>query len=245
MQRARHFRSKARGLGSAWRPCGSPRPTARLQAQQAAEPPPPWKQGQPAAIADSKLAPVAPPPLPTAADKLPLDKLKVESRLQDRGLCGRRSQRAHAAARRQGHRFRQQPHAGQGARHRREGRQARGEGHRLRSASAERHRPAQGHALHRRALPDLQDREDRGQSRQPAEADRHPGRSAEGRAARLEIPHRRPRREALFPGRRALQHLHALGAARQDLPRRTRRQGPRGLRLRASARSSAWTGIRP
>src|SRR6266852_6263446 len=40
--------------------------TARLQAQQAAEPPPPWKQGQPAAIANSNLAPIAPPPLPTA-----------------------------------------------------------------------------------------------------------------------------------------------------------------------------------
>ena len=49
---------------------------ARLQAQQATDPPP-WKQGQAAAAADSKLAPIAPPPLPTAADKLPLDKLKV------------------------------------------------------------------------------------------------------------------------------------------------------------------------
>ena len=53
--------------------------TAELQAQQAAEPPPPWKQGQPRGIADSKLAPVAPPPLPTPADKLPLDKLKVKA----------------------------------------------------------------------------------------------------------------------------------------------------------------------
>jgi glucose/arabinose dehydrogenase len=51
--------------------------TARLHAQQAAEPPP-WKQGQPAAIANSNLAPIAPPPVPTAPDKLPLDKLKVK-----------------------------------------------------------------------------------------------------------------------------------------------------------------------
>src|SRR4029453_18002046 len=51
---------------------------AKAQTQQAAEPPPPWKQGMPAAIADSKLAPIAPPPLPTPADKLPLDKLKVK-----------------------------------------------------------------------------------------------------------------------------------------------------------------------
>jgi glucose/arabinose dehydrogenase len=51
---------------------------ARLHAQQAAEPPPPWKQGQSAGAAESTLAPIAPPPLPTAADKLPLDKLMVK-----------------------------------------------------------------------------------------------------------------------------------------------------------------------
>ena len=50
-----------------------------LHAQQAPQPPPTWKQGQPPSISDSKLAPVAPPPLPTAADKLPLDKLKVKA----------------------------------------------------------------------------------------------------------------------------------------------------------------------
>ncbi len=51
---------------------------SKLHAQQA-EPPPPWKQGQPAAIADIKLAPIAPPPVPTALDKLPLDKLQVKT----------------------------------------------------------------------------------------------------------------------------------------------------------------------
>src|SRR4051812_42041862 len=50
---------------------------AKVQAQQAASDPPPWKQGQTTGAADSKLAPVAPPPVPTPADKLPLDKLKV------------------------------------------------------------------------------------------------------------------------------------------------------------------------
>ena len=55
---------------------------AKVHAQQAAEPPPPWKQGMPAAIADSKLAPIAPPPLPTPVDKLPLDKLKVKDGLK-------------------------------------------------------------------------------------------------------------------------------------------------------------------
>lgn len=51
---------------------------ARVQAQQQAAEPPPWKQGMPAAAASSPLAPVAPPPLPTPADKLPLDKLKLK-----------------------------------------------------------------------------------------------------------------------------------------------------------------------
>src|SRR5262249_4456674 len=55
---------------------------ATLHAQQASDPPPPWKQGMPAAIADSKLAPIAPPPLPTAPDKLPIDKLKVKNGLK-------------------------------------------------------------------------------------------------------------------------------------------------------------------
>jgi len=49
---------------------------AKLHAQQAADPPP-WKQGQAAAAASSTLAPVPPPPVPTALDKLPLDKLRV------------------------------------------------------------------------------------------------------------------------------------------------------------------------
>jgi glucose/arabinose dehydrogenase len=49
-----------------------------LFAQQA-DPPPSWKQGQPASIANSTLAPVAPPPLPTAADKLPIDKLHLKA----------------------------------------------------------------------------------------------------------------------------------------------------------------------
>src|SRR5205807_3017600 len=45
-------------------------------AQQAAkEPPPPWAQGRPSD--DIQLAPVAPPPLAAAADKVPVDKLKV------------------------------------------------------------------------------------------------------------------------------------------------------------------------
>ena len=55
---------------------------ARVDAQQAADPPPPWKQGMPAAAAGSTLAPIPPPPLPTPADKLPLDKLKLKDGLK-------------------------------------------------------------------------------------------------------------------------------------------------------------------
>jgi glucose/arabinose dehydrogenase len=51
--------------------------TATAHAQQAAGPQP-WQQGMAAGMPESKLAPIAPPPLPTPADKLPLDKLKVK-----------------------------------------------------------------------------------------------------------------------------------------------------------------------
>jgi glucose/arabinose dehydrogenase len=51
--------------------------TAAAHAQQAAGPQP-WQQGMAAGLSESKLAPIAPPPLPTPADKLPLDKLKVK-----------------------------------------------------------------------------------------------------------------------------------------------------------------------
>src|SRR5215471_7099563 len=50
-------------------------PVLAQQTPAANEPPPPWAQGRPSA--DIKLAPVFPPPLATAADKLPVDKLKL------------------------------------------------------------------------------------------------------------------------------------------------------------------------
>jgi len=37
-----------------------------VQAQQPAQPPPTWKQGQPSSMADSPLAPIAQPPAPKA-----------------------------------------------------------------------------------------------------------------------------------------------------------------------------------
>ncbi len=59
--------------------CGSLLMAAPVLAQQAAQPTPPpsWAVGKPTNDAAGRLAPVAPPPLPTATDKLPLDKLKV------------------------------------------------------------------------------------------------------------------------------------------------------------------------
>ena len=93
--------------------------TVRLQAQQAADPPP-WKQGMPAAAASSTLAPVAPPPMPTAADKLPLDKLKVKNgfkiEVYAAGVPNARTLRLGD----KGTVFVSQPPAGQGARHRRQ-----------------------------------------------------------------------------------------------------------------------------
>ena len=44
-------------------------------AQQPA--PPPWKQGQPAELANSPLAPIAQPPAPKAPGEIPVDKIKV------------------------------------------------------------------------------------------------------------------------------------------------------------------------
>jgi glucose/arabinose dehydrogenase len=50
-------------------------PVLAQQTPAANEPPPPWAQGRPAG--NIQLAPVTPPPLAAAADKVPVDKLKV------------------------------------------------------------------------------------------------------------------------------------------------------------------------
>ena len=47
------------------------------EAQQPAQAPPPWKQGQPSSMADSALAPIAQPPAPKAPGEIPVDKIKV------------------------------------------------------------------------------------------------------------------------------------------------------------------------
>src|SRR4030095_17001743 len=67
----------------------APPPTAQEQAPPAAAaqqpaPLPPGSplMGRPDTEAAKKLAPVAPPPVPTAADKLPIDQLKVKNGFQ-------------------------------------------------------------------------------------------------------------------------------------------------------------------
>src|SRR5258705_7518259 len=44
-----------------------------------AQAPPSWKQGQPANMADSTLAPTGQPPAPKAAGEIPVDKIKVQA----------------------------------------------------------------------------------------------------------------------------------------------------------------------
>ena len=55
-------------------PAGSPAPAA---APATPQPPPSWAIGRPEGEGAMKLAPVAPPPVPLAADKFELDKLKL------------------------------------------------------------------------------------------------------------------------------------------------------------------------
>jgi hypothetical protein len=47
------------------------------EAQQPAQAPPPWKQGQPSIDGGLRLAPIAQPPAPKAPGEIPVDKIKV------------------------------------------------------------------------------------------------------------------------------------------------------------------------
>jgi len=62
------------GAGPGSQPLTSPTPAPSTQTSTA---PPPWAQGRPDTPAVANLAPVAPPPIPTPADKLPVAKLKL------------------------------------------------------------------------------------------------------------------------------------------------------------------------
>ncbi len=156
-------------------------------------PPPSWMQGAPGSAEESHLAPQVPPPIPTAADKLPVAELKLPKnfhlevyasgvpnarslRVGDKGtvfVSTRTLDRIYAIVDNNGKREVKVLATGLN--------------------SPERHRPAQRHALYRRDQQDLEDRQCRDPARQPAEADGHLQRSAERRAARLEVPDRRAR----------------------------------------------------
>ena len=70
---SRHFLLLAGTIGTLAAVC----PAAAQQTSAAPEAPPPWAQGRPEAALGAKLAPIVPPPLPTAVDKLPTEKLKA------------------------------------------------------------------------------------------------------------------------------------------------------------------------
>jgi glucose/arabinose dehydrogenase len=55
----------------------SPAPVPGLPAQATGAPPPGWRQGAPDNPATADIAPVVPPPIPLAVDKLPVGKLKL------------------------------------------------------------------------------------------------------------------------------------------------------------------------
>src|SRR5258708_37010500 len=55
----------------------SPAPVPGLPAQAPGAPPPSWAQGRPDAAEAAHIAPVVPPAIPTAADKLPVGKLNL------------------------------------------------------------------------------------------------------------------------------------------------------------------------
>ena len=58
-----------------------------VQAQQPAQAPPPWKQGQPSNMADSTLAPIAQPPAPTPPGEI--RSTRSRSRPASRSRSGR------------------------------------------------------------------------------------------------------------------------------------------------------------
>ena len=67
----------------------------------------------------------------------------------------------------------------------------------------------------------------------------------EGRAPWLEVPDHRARQQVVFPGRRALQHLHAVACPCADPAHQHPTAAARKSSRAAYDRSSAWTGTRP
>src|SRR6516225_5253102 len=67
-------------LAAPWPAAAQQTPVAAPAAPATAQsptPPPTWMQGAPSSAEESHLAPQVPPPIPTAADKLPVAELKL------------------------------------------------------------------------------------------------------------------------------------------------------------------------
>ena len=164
---------------------------------------------------------------PRRAGQIADGEAESAGRLQHRGLCRGHGECALARRGRQGHGVCRQPPGRQGLCHRQQGRQARGQGAGLRPLPSERPRVQGRHALHRRTVEGLQDREGRGCPGQPAEADRDLRQAAEGRSPWLEVHRHRSRRQALRSGRPARQQRAARRRARPDPADESRRLGRR------------------
>jgi hypothetical protein len=155
-------------------------PPAAAQTAAPALPPGSPLLGRPASEAAAKLSPVAPPPIAAAVDKLPTAKLKVPPgfnvEVYAAGMANARSlaegdkgtvfvgsrlvDKVYSIVNKDGKRT-------------------------VKVLASDLYRPQrrrlpQRHAVHRRAFEDIQDRPGRRQSRQPAEANRHLRKSAEG-----------------------------------------------------------------
>ena len=137
--------------------------------------------------AAAKLAPIAPPPIPAAPDKLPTAKLKVPAGFNiEVYAAGMANARSLAVGDKGtvfvGSRLVDKVYAIINKDGKREVKVAG-----VRPLSAERLRVQGRHALHRRTVQGLQDREGRGHPGQPAEADRDLRQAAKGRSPWLEV----------------------------------------------------------
>ena len=113
---ARRHSRHPRGCLSGRRAPAPPRRASACCPQPRRLPPGSPLIGRPDTEAAMKLAPVAPPPIPTTADKLAdrPGKLKLPKGFNIERLCRQRAERALDAPGRQGHGLRRQPPAGQG-----------------------------------------------------------------------------------------------------------------------------------
>ena len=204
-------------------PAGAQQPPAAAPSAAPAAPAlPPGSPllGRPDNEAAMKLAPVAPPPLPAAADKLPVDQAQGAEGLQGRGLRQRHGQCALDARRRQGHGVRRQPPARQGLRHHRQGRQARGQDASIPACIGRTASPsttARSTSPSCRKISKVEKIEDNlDNPPKPTHGLRRP---AEGRGARLEVHRHRAGQQALCPGRPARQQRHAADKAHGQIRR--------------------------